>query len=174
MHRRIKEIYIYIFPSLVCDLHTAQIQPIFMENASNGERRRRRLLLREWIHRSRYRLPKLPSACVCCEAAITQRTVPRLRMRIINSNKKWIVQLTSQIKRKSCCSTRNNSQVVLVTTVLSRGRSCNIDSPKVAPTPKLHKVTGIWNETERQREREININSLERWQMAKTVYGTEA
>lgn len=51
-------------------------------------------------------------------------------------------RLTSQIKRKSCCSTRNNSQFVFVTTVLSRGKSCNMDSPNVAPTPKLHNVTG--------------------------------
>lgn len=55
----------------------------------------------------------------------------------------WAFSLTSQIKRKSCCSTRNNSQVVFVTTVLSRGRSCKIDSPNVAPTPKLHSVTGL-------------------------------
>lgn len=53
-----------------------------------------------------------------------------------------IVELTSQIRRKSCCSTRNNSQVVLVTTVLSLGKSYRIDSPNVAPTPKLHNVTG--------------------------------
>lgn len=50
--------------------------------------------------------------------------------------------LTSQISRKSCCSTRSSSQVVFVTTVLSLGRSCRIDSPNVAPTPKLHSVTG--------------------------------
>lgn len=50
--------------------------------------------------------------------------------------------LTSQIRRKSCCSTRSSSQVVFVTTVLSLGKSCRIDSPKVAPTPKLHSVTG--------------------------------
>lgn len=30
-----------------------------------------------------------------------------------------------------------------MTTVLSRGRSCRIDSPNVAPTPKLQSVTGL-------------------------------
>lgn len=51
--------------------------------------------------------------------------------------------LTSHISRKSCCSTRNNSHVVFVTTVLSRGKSCRTDSPNVAPTPRLQRVIGL-------------------------------
>lgn len=71
----------------------------------------------------------------------------------------WL--LTSHIKRKSCCSTRNNSQVVFVTTVLSRGKSCKIDSPKVAPTPRLHNVAGICNE---QTRKKIYINkNIRKW-----------
>lgn len=57
--------------------------------------------------------------------------------------------LTSQMRRKSCCSTRSSSQVVFVTTVLSRGKSCSIDSPNVAPTPRLHKVTELCGEEKR-------------------------
>lgn len=53
--------------------------------------------------------------------------------------------LTSQISLKSYCSTLSNSHVVCVTTVLSLGRSCRMDSPNVAPTPKVHSVTGTWN-----------------------------
>lgn len=49
---------------------------------------------------------------------------------------------TSQINLKSCCSTRRSSQVVCVTTVVSLGKSCKIDSPNVAPTPNVHNVTG--------------------------------
>lgn len=63
---------------------------------------------------------------------------------VFKMNDMLLILFTSQINRKSCCSTRNNSQVVLVTTVLSRGKSCKIDSPNVAPTPKLHSVTGTW------------------------------
>lgn len=70
----------------------------------------------------------------------------------------WIVvcmympraMLTSQMRRKSCCSTRSSSQVVFVTTVLSRGKSCSIDSPNVAPTPRLHKVTELCREKRRE------------------------
>jgi hypothetical protein len=62
--------------------------------------------------------------------------------------KKWqtsLSTLTSQMSLKSCCSTLSSSHVDRVTTVLSRGKSCRMDSPKVAPTPRLHSVTGVWN-----------------------------
>lgn len=59
-----------------------------------------------------------------------------------NINMNGITEHTSQISRKSCCSTRNNSHVVFVTTVLSRGKSVKTDSPNVAPTPRLQSVIG--------------------------------
>jgi hypothetical protein len=60
------------------------------------------------------------------------------------AQKRTKLPLTSHISRKSCCSTRNNSHVVFVTTVLSRGKSWRTDSPKVAPTPRLQSVIGLW------------------------------
>lgn len=59
----------------------------------------------------------------------------------------------------------------MVTTVLSRGKSCNIDSPKVAPTPKLHKVTGICKLGEKkkdthqkfERKKKSNLYSYLKW-----------
>lgn len=60
-----------------------------------------------------------------------------------NTRKTFFPKLTSHISRKSCCSTRSSSHVVFVTTVLSRGKSCNTDSPNVAPTPRLHSVIGL-------------------------------
>lgn len=58
--------------------------------------------------------------------------------------------LTSHISRKSCCSTRSNSHVVFVTTVLSRGMSCSTDSPNVAPTPRLQRVIGLYGHNDKR------------------------
>jgi hypothetical protein len=70
-----------------------------------------------------------------------------------------LLSLTSHISRKSCCSTRNNSHVVFVTTVLSRGMSCRTDSPNVAPTPRLQSVIGLC-EMNRKFGRTINYLSF--------------
>lgn len=72
---------------------------------------------------------------------------------VLNAKRDTILarsSLTSHISRKSCCSTRNNSHVVFVTTVLSRGKSCRTDSPKVAPTPRLHSVMGLCGRDEKE------------------------
>lgn len=77
---------------------------------------------------------------ICDRYVYVRKRVSSVIVNILETDDK---PLTSQINRKSCCSTRNNSQVVFVTTVLSRGRSCKIDSPNVAPMPKLHNVAGL-------------------------------
>jgi hypothetical protein len=61
---------------------------------------------------------------------------------------------------KSCRSTLSSSHVDRVTTVLSRGKSCRIESPNVAPTPKLHNVTGVWK-TETTEQISWNFNALD-------------
>ena len=62
------------------------------------------------------------------------------------------VTLTSHISLKSFLSILSNSQVDRVTTVLSLGESLRTDSPKVAPTPRVHSVTDACNTEKSQHQ----------------------